>query len=252
MSGPPIRVTVVDDHSLLAESLVIALRMEHVDARCVTPTVRYSREDLERIIVESQPSLVVLDLDLGPVCSGMSLISALRSQGIAVVVLTGSADRLSRGEALSLGASTVLSKSAPFREILRTVQRVREGLSVISSEERTALIVGWREARAAERDVRRRFEQLTRREAEVLGQLMEGHQVSEIAKIRFVSESTVRTQVKSVLAKLQVSSQLTAVGLAHQLGWAPPVSADGRRGKPVQRQGPGEPVRRQAQWADAG
>jgi len=32
----------------------------------------------------------------------------------------------------------------------------------------------------------------------------------------------VRTQVKSILAKLEVSSQLTAVGLAHQLGWRPP------------------------------
>jgi DNA-binding NarL/FixJ family response regulator len=63
---------------------------------------------------------------------------------------------------------------------------------------------------------------MTRREAEVLGQLMAGKQVSEIARLRFVSESTVRTQVKSILAKLGVNSQLTAVGLAHKLGWQPP------------------------------
>ena len=67
---------------------------------------------------------------------------------------------------------------------------------------------------------------MTRREAEVLGQLMAGKRVAEIARGWVVSESTVRTQVKAVLAKLEVSSQLTAVGLAHQIGWHPQVSDD--------------------------
>ena len=47
-------------------------------------------------------------------------------------------------------------------------------------------------------------------------------QVSEIARRSFVSESTVRTQVKSVLGKLQVNSQLTAVGLAYRARWRAP------------------------------
>ena len=77
---------------------------------------------------------------------------------------------------------------------------------------------------------------MTRREAEVLGQLMAGKQVTEIARTRFVSESTIRTQVKSILSKLQVSSQLTAVGLAHRIGWTPPVAEElARRGRPQGR-----------------
>ena len=44
----------------------------------------------------------------------------------------------------------------------------------------------------------------------------------EIATSSVVSEATVRTQVKSILAKLQVSSQLAAVGLANHAGWLPP------------------------------
>ena len=92
-----------------------------------------------------------------------------------------------------------------------------------------------RELSAEETAIRRRFEQITRREAEVLGLLMAGQQVGEIASGRFVSESTVRTQVKSILAKLQVRSQLGAVGLAHRVGWSPPSDddpADGRPGSP--------------------
>ncbi len=94
-------------------------------------------------------------------------------------------------------------------------------------ERRAELLQIHRESMAAQRSVRERFDQITRREAEVLGLLMGGHQVSEIARTRFVSESTVRTQVKSILAKLQVSSQLTAVGLAHQVGWKAPQVAGG-------------------------
>ena len=52
---------------------------------------------------------------------------------------------------------------------------------------------------------------------------MKGRTVREIATLGVVSEATVRTQVKSVLAKLEVTSQLAAVGLAHQAGWRAPL-----------------------------
>ena len=51
---------------------------------------------------------------------------------------------------------------------------------------------------------------------------MQGRTVREIANLSVVSEATVRTQVKSILAKLEVSSQLAAVGLAHSVGWRGP------------------------------
>ena len=63
-----------------------------------------------------------------------------------------------------------------------------------------------------------------RREAEVLGQLMDGRQVRQIAETSVVSEATVRTQVKSILSKLEVTSQIGAVGLAHHAGWSAPVA----------------------------
>jgi DNA-binding NarL/FixJ family response regulator len=48
---------------------------------------------------------------------------------------------------------------------------------------------------------------------------MAGRTVSDIARVGFVSEATVRTQVRSVLSKLGVSSQLAAVGRAHDAKW---------------------------------
>ncbi len=76
----------------------------------------------------------------------------------------------------------------------------------------------------------------------MLGELMNGRQVTEISRSRFVSESTVRTQVKSILAKLQVSSQLTAVGLAHQVGWRPPGELPRAPARSLPRPASGRPL----------
>jgi len=216
------KVAIVDDHALLAEALVIALRGQQLDAHCVSPSDDDDRQSVERRVLDTDPSIVVLDLDLGSAGDGMALVAGLNKRGIDVVVLTGSVDRTRHGEALAQGAAAVLSKSAPFSDIVAAIRLVSEGRPVMPPDQQKTLIADWRKVAAARRDLRRRFSLITRREAEVLGLLMDGRHVNEIARLRFVSESTVRTQVKSILAKLEVSSQLTAVGLAHQLGWRPP------------------------------
>lgn len=231
MSGPRFRVTVVDDHALFADALVIALRGQSVDARAVVPelpTTTYPQ--LGRAVLDSRPNLVMLDLDLGVVGDSMQLVTALAREGVPVIVVTGTAGRARRGETLARGADAVLSKSVPFSGIVEAVERSRKGLPVMPRSERAALLREYRNVSEAQRELRRKFNQLTRREAEVLGHLMAGKQVTEIARTQFVSESTVRTQVKAILTKLRVSSQLTAVGLAHELGWQPPTDDEERVG----------------------
>ena len=51
---------------------------------------------------------------------------------------------------------------------------------------------------------------------------MQGHAVRDVARHSNTAETTVRTQVKAILAKLEVSSQLAAVGMAYQIGWRAP------------------------------
>ncbi len=64
------------------------------------------------------------------------------------------------------------------------------------------------------------FTTLTDREEVVLAELLEGHCAEEIAKAAFVSISTIRSQIKSILQKLGVNSQLAAVALARRAGWS--------------------------------
>ena len=214
------RVVIVDDHALFAESMKIALGLEGYDVRLATPTTHgRSHASLLSHILRLGPRVVLLDLDLGSFGNGVRLVQPLTCAGVAMIVVTGSAERPRWGEALRYGARKVMPKSAALEEILATVRKVNDGRLVLAREEREELLSEWHRHRSWVNAVRSRLESLTHRESEVLAQLMEGHQVREIAQSSVVSVATVRTQVKSILSKLEVSSQLAAVGLAHQVEW---------------------------------
>ncbi len=72
------------------------------------------------------------------------------------------------------------------------------------------------------------FAQLTPREQQVLLALMRGTSALEISKESYVSLPTVRSQIRSILLKLHVSSQLAAVALAYRSGWPAKATAAAR------------------------
>lgn len=217
---PRTRVLIIEDHTLFAESLELALSLEGYDVRRLAlPEVGGSMATLRSTALRSNARIVLLDLDLGRFGDGMSLIAPLARAGANVVVVTASTDQGRWGACVRQGARKILSKGRPLQETLATVRRLHQGLPVMTSDELERLLDAWRSERMVTDDMRRRLELLTTREREILGELIDGHSVREISRISVVSEATVRTQVKSILGKLEVSSQLAAVGLAHHVGW---------------------------------
>lgn len=221
------RVVLLEDHVLFAESLELALSVEGYDVRRVpVPERDQSPAALVAAVVRQRPRIVLLDLDLGAFGAGERLVTPLAQAGINVVVVTGATEAARWGEVVRAGARKVISKSRPLNEILGCVRRLHQGLQVMTPQEREELIAVWARERSHLGALAERLEQLTSREREVLAHLMKGRTVREIAVAGTVSEATVRTQVKAILAKLDVSSQIAAVGLAHQVGWrAPHVAA---------------------------
>lgn len=214
------RVLIIDDHLLFAESLELALSVEGYDVRRLElPGEGGSMATLRSLALRANPRTVLLDLDLGRFGDGMNLIGPLARANINVVVLTASEDVGRWGGCMRLGARKVLPKSGALRQALATVRRLHVGLPVTTRDELESLLAEWSHHRQAEDDLRRRLDLLTPRERQVLGSLIEGRTVRAISEQSVVSEATVRTQVKSILAKLEVSSQLAAVGLANQVGW---------------------------------
>jgi DNA-binding NarL/FixJ family response regulator len=222
------RVAVVEDHALFAETLEIALNLEGYVVHRVCPSEKIATGDqVVHEVVAAKPSTVLLDLDLGIVGDGAALVQPLSRAGIAVLIVTASLDRARWGECLRSGARAVLPKRTPLRSILEAIRLLDEGRAVITREQREELIGRFHAERADVAYLRRKLDLLTTRERQVLGDLMTGRAVRQIASDAVVSESTVRSQVKSILVKLEVSSQLAAVGLAHRVGWRPP--EDSRR-----------------------
>jgi two-component system nitrate/nitrite response regulator NarL len=85
--------------------------------------------------------------------------------------------------------------------------------------EREEMLDELRRHRAERSDRLAPFERLSPKEASVLLALAEGRSAEAIARASFVSLPTVRTQIRGILVKLGVSSQLAAVGMALERGW---------------------------------
>jgi two-component system nitrate/nitrite response regulator NarL len=214
----PTRLLIIEDHELLAHSLGMALRAEgyqvHVSALV----------SLDGIIAEAgglQPHAVLLDLDLGgAVGDGVGLIEPLTRAGARVVVVTGSTEGHRHGMCLEQGAVAVLDKRVSYDRLLAVVVAVAEGRDPMDSARRHSLLAELRSWRSAHVRRMEPFERLTPREKQVLGGLLEGRSAEVIARDWVVSETTVRTQIRGVLTKLGVSSQLSAVAAARSAGWS--------------------------------
>ncbi len=203
----------------------MALRAESLEV--VIPGVS-SLEELRAELDEARPQVVLLDRDLGTIGSGEELIGPLSLTGSSVIVISGSLDEIVAGRCLAAGAATCIPKSEPLDVLVSTVLSVSQGDVLVSESERLRLIDAWRCWQASQETAGATFTHLTPREASVLGGLMGGKPVRVIASESFVSEETVRTQVRGILMKLGVNSQLEAVVLAFRDGWRPP-RGDGRR-----------------------
>lgn len=217
------RLLIVDDHELLAQSLAWSLRAETYDVAVVVPA---NAEDIYRAVAETTPDVVLLDLELhAGIGDSLPLIGPLRDRGTLVVMLTGITDRVRLAECLEAGAAGLLSKAMSFDELVNAVREVVELGSLVSAHRRADLMA---ELRGQRSDRSRRFapfERLTPREQEVLVALIQGRSAEVIAKEAYVSIATVRSQIRAVLQKLNVNSQLAAVALAHASDWPAPSEA---------------------------
>jgi two-component system nitrate/nitrite response regulator NarL len=212
--GP--RLLLVDDHRLLVETLQMSLTHAGLDVS-VAPCGSFAEVLAEAAAV--RPTLVVLDLDLQGAGFGYDLIGPLRELGTEVLVLTGTSDPLELARCLEAGALGVASKSNGFGSILDQVRRAADGETVTPVTVRAQLLADLAAHRRAADRRRAPFEALSARERDVLRQIVEGHQAAVIAKASFVSLATVRTQIRSILMKLDVTSQVAAVAMARQGGW---------------------------------
>lgn len=215
---PAPRTMIVDDHQLLAQSLGLALGQQGVD--CHVPD-RVDRDSVMRTARDWTPDLVLLDLDLGvPGTHGTDLVGPLVLAGSRVIVMTAATDPDLLARTLEDGASGIIDKRLPFEEMLAAVLAAARGEELMSPSARLGVITGARRQREQRQAELSPFLRLTEREADVLRHLTEGVAVTAIARRNRTSEATVRSQVRAILTKLGVTSQLEAVAFARRSSWS--------------------------------
>jgi DNA-binding NarL/FixJ family response regulator len=208
---------VIYNEELISTALTAALRGAGVEAHSLFAA------DLDDFLIRAvtRPAgLVVLDMDLGravdvPVISGVHLVKSLRARGWKVLVI-GDDDEAGVAAAVASGAVGAVPKSRSFRTLLRTVTTAAEGGSVMTEVEHQRWLRRHRQHAAQERELALRVGRLTPREREVLALLASGMRAALIAEHLVVSMPTVRSQIRSILTKLQVGSQLEAVAMCRR------------------------------------
>src|SRR5256886_17255855 len=203
------RILLVDDHPLTRSALAGVAKQPGFD-------VVGEAADGEEAIASAEsldPDLILLDLSM-PGLDGLSALPRLReaAPGCEVVVLTASGTEENLLGAIRGGAAGYLLKSEPPERIVGFLRGVAKGEAALSGEIARRLLEQVRAGGGRESGVPDSIaDALSAREVEVLLLLDEHLGTDQIAKRLFISEHTVRSHVKSLLRKLDVSSRRDAL-----------------------------------------
>ncbi|MFJ6721064.1 MULTISPECIES: response regulator transcription factor [unclassified Streptomyces] len=238
-----IRVLVVDDHRIFAESLAAALAAEpDVDVSAAGSAPAAAR-CLERAAAEGRRfDVMLVDADLGaaagtvpaqrapgsgppppPTADGIALVASVRTAhpGVRTVVLADRDDPRRAAHALQAGASGWVAKDCSLSRLLAVIRGVLREETHLPPALLTGVLRELTAARKHRTDSERLVESLTPREHEVLRCMVAGLGRKDVAARLFLSPHTVRTHMQNVLGKLGVHSTLAAVALARRAGVRP-------------------------------
>lgn len=211
----PLRVLLVDDHTLFRSGLKALLQRQndfHVVGEAGDGLEGVKQAELLK------PDVVLLDLDM-PVMHGRDALAQILSSqpNLAVLMLTVSEDSDDLAECMRLGARGYLLKNINAEFLLSSIRRAVERDSVLSPEMTTKLIQRMRQP--AQKQNEPAYESLTPRERETLAWLAQGASNKEIARTLDVAESTIKVHVQNILRKLELHSRVQAAVYAVENGF---------------------------------
>jgi DNA-binding NarL/FixJ family response regulator len=202
--GERIRVLIADDHSLVRHGLAAIINMEED-----TAVVGEAGDGEEAVALwrELRPDVVLMDLRM-PKVEGVEAIKRIRAEdphaGIIVLTTFDHDEDIYAG--LRAGAKAYLLKDVEPDELFRCIRAVHSGEAYLQSKVAVRLAQ------------RVHDESLTGREEQILKLLAEGKSNRAIGQALFITESTVKSHLKSLFVKLDVTSRAEAVALAARRG----------------------------------
>lgn len=224
---PPIRILVIDDHTLFRRGLTALLaRAPEIE---VVGDAADIGEALRRV-GELQPDVILLDNHL-PGVRGIDALPALRdaSPQARILMLTVSEDEADLAAALRGGAAGYLLKTIEGDALIAAILRAEQGDSIVAPEMMNKLVAAYRGAPSATAPATASaapvataaaaaIASLSPRELDVLRGIVRGASNKEIARQHGIAETTVKIHVQHLLRKLDVSSRVHAAVIASENG----------------------------------
>jgi two-component system NarL family response regulator len=204
MKGEPIRVLIAEDQSLVRRGLVAIVNMEESAI-----VIGEAADGAEAVAMwrSLKPDVVLMDLRM-PETDGLDAIRLIRAEDprAAIIILTTYDHDEDVYAGLRAGARAYLLKDVQPEELFKCIRAVHRGETYLQSKI------------AAKLALRVQEEALTDREVQILGLLAEGKSNKGIAQALFISESTVKTHLKSLFTKLDATSRAEAIAFAARRG----------------------------------
>lgn len=224
----PIRLVVVDDHTLFRRGLIALLSQ---DTRFVVVSEAADAGEALRCAHRDAPDVILLDNHL-PGVRGVDTIAALKEAApeARVMMVTVSEDEADLAAALRAGADGYLLKTIESEDLGDSIVRLVAGHSVVSPQMTNKLVAAFRSqpggvsagavAVATGPDEADALASLSPREREILALIARGDSNKAIARELGIAETTVKIHVQHILRKLQLSSRVQAAVYATERGVA--------------------------------
>ena len=209
----PVRVLIVDDHPVVRSGLRALL--QSTPGYDVVGEAGDGRQAIT-IALDTNPDVIVMDLYLPELDGVAATLEIMCHQPApAILMLTMADDDTSLVDALNAGARGYILKGSQPSELLRAIQTVVEGETVITGQMAArlpALIA------SKPRGIPRALTHLTERETEILDLIAHGHPNPFIARRLGIRPKTVRNHVSNIFTKLGVDDRTAAIRLARDEG----------------------------------
>lgn len=193
------KILLLDDHKIFGESLKVLLEERGISCTYTSSIKNFYEE------VEGDYDIILLDINLKEEETGFDILDRIHDKNKKIVILT-SYDMINyKRLALEKGARDFINKSLDVNEVIERLEKVYKDEKISFDDEEKII------------------EPLTKREEEILLEVLSGLTKKEIADKLYISERTLYNHLANIYAKLGAKNAIEAYKIALELGYIRPL-----------------------------